>query len=490
MGRNAKIYTVFIGPGYDTARLHFRRSVMGPDGVRIPKSFLSNKDLLQKLRSALPDIEFVSRDLEPSPKGYDRLLMEIRELKDELDGVMLIGGHAIRRFALSDTEQQPLAFTGLPTIAVDNLFKLQPHPYETFAQKGKIITACVDREAILAPDKSEAMDDDLLGKIRIIGALAKMKRARILLIQDPQTEIDKEDFKIFPPKYNETTIDHMHETFGVEFITRDVAGLAKAYEEAGDKEAKKIAKMWIDESEGLKDTTEDEVVKSARLYLAIEEIIKECGEVSAVMIQGRLQDAGIDAHKSLPMMELQKRGVIACYQSYTGTTLAQMLAYYMVGRMSFVHDSVIDVFNNVTLHMHCGCPIRYVWGDKDLPYKIRDYTTGKWHEELKRRDGAVPGEVEFPVGVPATIWKVLVNLNEITVYTGTSIDGNSLYKEWDDIICRNKLALKVENAERIQNHRNVHKYGCHQTATFGDLRKKIKQLATFIGFDVVEEDVT
>ena len=56
--------------------------------------------------------------------------------------------------------------------------------------------------------------------------------------------------------------------------------------------------------------------------------------------------------------------------------------------------------------MHCGTAINNVWGDGNLAYKIRDYTTGKWHEDLKRRDGAVTAETAFPVGVPVTIWKV------------------------------------------------------------------------------------
>jgi hypothetical protein len=48
--------------------------------------------------------------------------------------------------------------------------------------------------------------------------------------------------------------------------------------------------------------------------------------------------------------------------------------------------------------------------------------------------------------------------------------------------------LKVNDAERIQSHWNVHEYGCHRAATFGDIRNQIKQFAALIGFDVVDED--
>ena len=33
MAGQSRVYIVFVGPGYDTARLHVNRSVIGPDGV-------------------------------------------------------------------------------------------------------------------------------------------------------------------------------------------------------------------------------------------------------------------------------------------------------------------------------------------------------------------------------------------------------------------------------------------------------------------------
>ena len=242
---------------------------------------------------------------------------------------------------------------------------------------------------------------------------------------------------------------------------------------------------------GLQEGLEEEILKSARLYLAIDRIREQvCPEPAAIMVNGeyRAIEEGITTTTSLAMTEFQKRGIIGCYQSYTGTTLAQLLAWYMEGRMSFVHDDVVDIYNNVTLHMHCGTPINDVWGEDNLAYKIRDYTTGAWHEDLGRRDGAVPAEVAFPVGVPVTIWKVFPMTRRITLYTGTSIDGNELYREWDDIICRNKLPVQVDDAEQIISHREVQEYGCHRTATFGDLRERIRQLATFTDFEVEEWD--
>jgi len=491
MAEPTRVYVVFATPGYDTARLHVNRSVMGPDGRRIPRNFVSNDDVLAKLQAALPEVEFVRRDLQGGSAGYDRLLGEIGSFKDSIDGVVLVGGAVIRFQGVSGPGQQPLAFTGLPTIYVDNLFKLQPMPYKVCREEGRVVLAELDREGILPPEQSEAMFQDLVEKVRIMDALRRLRQAKILFIKSPGSDIDGVDFKVLPPRYNEAIVARIKECFGTEFVFHDNEDLIARYHAIGEDEARPVAERWKAGAVSVQEGLEEEILKSARLYLAIDQIREEHGlEPAAIMVNGeyRAIDEGITTTTSLAMTEFQRRGIAGAYQSYTGTTLAQLLAWYMVGRMSYVHDDAVDIANDITLHMHCGTPVNNVWGDEELSYKIRDYTTGAWHEDLKRRDGAVPAEVSFPIGVPVTIWKVFPMTKRITLYTGTSVDGSEIYREWEDVICRNKLPVKVDDAEAILWHHDVLEYGCHRTATFGDLRERLKQLATFIDFEVEEWD--
>ena len=44
------------------------------------------------------------------------------------------------------------------------------------------------------------------------------------------------------------------------------------------------------------------------------------------------------------------------------------------------------------------------------------------------------------------------------------------------------------DAKKVQRHFSPAEYGIHRAATYGDLREKIKDLATFLGFQVMEED--
>jgi hypothetical protein len=45
------------------------------------------------------------------------------------------------------------------------------------------------------------------------------------------------------------------------------------------------------------------------------------------------------------------------------------------------------------------------------------------------------------------------------------------------------------DARKVLRYVHADKYGVHRCATFGDFRERIKDVATFIGFSVIEEDV-
>lgn len=482
-----KIFTVFLGRGYDVGRIYYGRSVLGPDGVRSPKTFLSNQDLLVKLEEACGDVEFIARE----SADYKRLIREISEMKDELDGVLVFGcGWDYNSLLPTGTDGQPLMFTGLPTIHVSNMFELQSGcPYELFAKEGRILTASLDRENNLVdPNATKALFDALVGKIRLIEVIKKMKEAKILMIAAPSYNYGGSDYKVFPPRYNEMYSARLKEIFGTDIVNEDVSDFLDYFNNMGDKdikEAEKIAQMWIDEAKEIRDVTEEEIAEAARLYLTMENF-RQKHEPDALLVSS--VSPRLFSMLSMGNMELNKRHIHASYQPQLDCILAQMAGYFMTGRMSYLHDIAVDPYNNVTLHMHCESPTTDVWGDKDLPYIIRDYTSAKWDEELKRKDGVIP-VAEFPTGVPVTIWKIQLLQKRILLWTGTSVDGNTLYKDFDDIMCRQKVAVRVDDANKIKdNVFNVHEYGCHMNLTFGDLREQVRQFAKLTGFDFIEVD--
>ena len=88
-----------------------------------------------------------------------------------------------------------------------------------------------------------------------------------------------------------------------------------------------------------------------------------------------------------------------------------------------------------------------------------------------------------------TVWKVYALHKKIGVFTGAVVSAQSLYGERvHPLLCRTKLVAKVDDAKKIQRLFSPGEYGIHRTATLGDLREVIKDLAVLLGFEVMEED--
>ncbi len=493
--QGARIYTVFVSPGCSC-----------PAGG-LAKGLTTNDELLHKLRSECSGVDFVARDIMKRGTTYDGLLKELEDLKEGLDGVLIIG----------TTREYRLAFTGLPTISVYNLFEWMNVPYKLFDtgkeedsilvggpehKHGRIITAQLDRRNVCAPSVSSAMFEDLVRKIKLIQLIKRLKETRILVVT-PYHYLAAVDYqgdasKRFPEDYNEVYTRAVRQSLGIELVRVKPEEFYEAVRavdqsELACKKAEEIAQMWIDEAEAMIDTTKSEVIKTAKSFLAFDALRKKynCHAVSTQMRtltgSGKLEDR---FWPGVGLMEFQKRGIQALCQEYENIMVAHLLGYYLAGRPSMLGDLMIDTFNNVTILTHCGAPINPYGDHRRLPYIIFSHAQSPVRETLK--PGSSTGaQVTFPVNEPVTIWKVYVLHKKIGVYTGRTVDGNSLYKNFegvDGIMCRTKLVTKVDDARKIQKHFSPDEYGIHRAATFGDLRQNIKDLATLIGYEVVEED--
>ena len=487
-GENTNIYTVFVNQGCSC-----------PAGGT-PEGLITNKEVLRKLQAKCSGVDFIARDMTERGTSMQGVLDELDASRERLDGVLILGALGNRDYRL--------AFTGLPTICVYNLFEWMNIPYKLYDtgressikvgeaeyRGGKILTAQLDRRNVCVPSVSSAMFEDLVNKIRIIQAIKKLKESRILVVT-PNKYLAQVDYqgdanRHFPQDYNQRYTHALKESLGVELVRIEPEEFYEAVKKVEQAEAEQIAQTWIDEAQGLKDTTKSEVVKTAKSYLAFEAIRKKhnCNAVSTQMRSltgsGKVEDI---FWPGLGLMELQKRGIQAICQEYENIMTAHLLAYYLTGRPSMLGDLMIDTFNNTTLLTHCGAPINPYGDDRRIPYIIWSHAQSPVRGTLKPGSGT-GAQVNYPAGEPVTIWKVYVLHKEIGLYTGKTADGHSLYKNFDSIMCRTKLVVRVDDAKMIQKHFSPDEYGIHRAGTLGDLRETIKDLAILIGYEVIEED--
>ena len=470
-GENTKIYTVFLGGGVQ----HFESTLI---------KRTTNEELLDKLRSACDGIDFVV--------GSSR--HKIEDIKQNFDGVLTFGG-------MSD---YAIALTGLPTIVVYNFPEFLHIPHAFFLSKGKILSACLDRANTCSPSISSRMFEDLVEKIRLIQVLKKMKESSILLVTDGVVAdyfgghrrdlhyVSEGDIQL-KKDYEKIFLDIVEKSLGTKVTkigTKEVSSNEQIQNiwDSENKKAEEIAKMWIAEAKEMKDTIESEVVKSAKMYLAMQILLDKykataiATHIRSLVKNPRREDR---VWPSLGNSELQKAGIVGCCQAHTNVVLTHMLAQYAFGRPSMMGDYLVEPFNDVTIVIHCGAPWNPYGDDRRIPYIIRDHAEGPGGHS-KPGDGAC-SEVLFPANEPVTIWRIDVQRKQILVHTGTTVSGYSLYKDWAYLMCRSKLVSKTD-AKKVQSHAYQDNWGVHKTVTFGDYRERIKDLGILMGYEVIEED--
>jgi hypothetical protein len=342
--------------------------------------------------------------------------------------------------------------------------------------------------------------------------LERIRGSKILSIQDydriqpidrggwaqvdaPMTDYDRE----YP--------ERLMESLGLKLVLVRSGELIQEIERAEKFETERIADRWIEEAEEVKNVTREDVIRSAELYVAYRRLLERY-DAHAITVSSwaLIPDGKIKAMPPLAEMELAKELVPCCCESLIDCTVTQMIGTYISGRPGFVGD-VLNTWGglapigtppeNLVMVGHCYGPIN-PHGDDGIAYVIRDHVVynnevGKrwmqsWRPESQSQASRqledehitlVGITVRWPVDEVVSIVKFNIYGRKVSLYTGTTIDGNSIYEDFDNHLCRTKIAVKTDVPFK-------NALGGHQVVFYGDHRAKIKGVAGLIGFDVVE----
>jgi len=469
-GEKTRIYTVFTS-GITTGAAY---SIYNPD-VDIP----NNEEILGMLKEKCQEVEFVGET--ERNRDVEKIMKNIGAQKDQLDGLICFG-----------TPPDELLTTGLPMIAVFRLwgqwFPVSYH-YKDFKGK-KVVTSCLP----VVPDKDPSVYssriEDIATKINLISAIAKMKGLRVLVITDkpPLGVWEPYDYQIGTSReeYDKIFVDNLKETFGAYLVPIPQNDLVEKYNAQDEVKAKEIANKWIDESSGIRGTNEAQIVRSAKLYLAMKELIEE-HDCDAIGTEGYGKFPGhysVLPSQGLPSSQLCTEGIVAAGETLLNSLITQQLGYNFTGCTGQDGDYFIDFLNDIAITAHCEAPFNPYGDEKRAPYIIRNLP---FFEE-ENTGGAVV-QVNYPIGVPVTVAKIDMNNKKIAVFTGETVSGEELFPYWNDLLCRTKVAIKT-NAKALHDNRDWNTFGHHRVTFFGDYRQEFLDLAQLIGFEAVECDKT
>jgi hypothetical protein len=397
------------------------------------------------LEKKFGDVKFVGGDMIP-PANVDQLAEKVRDA----DAIMLVhlsahGGDAPVLGKLIDV--------GLPTVLFSQPFS--GHGWMYFPQWHK-----QGKKVVLLPSSDWGELDRAVGLLRVP---AWMKQSRIIAWGPPQGTDAA------------CSAEQIKQRFGAELISVSndrVQAMMKAVDpKAAEAEAEDY---WLSKAKKIVEPSRQEIIESARLYLAIKELL----------IQERAQ-AITSSHcmgnprGCLTFSKLCDLGFVGACEGDMDSTLTMLMFAYAFRVPGFITDPVIDKSKGAMVHFHCTSATKMDGPNGPrLPFTIRTQTDSK---------GGVALEVENRVGQPVTCAK-LVNLDTM-LYTPGKISETST----SPMACRTQFAQSVPDAQRLFLNwgEEVIKGGVmtllHRVVFYGDYSAAIRDLGDLMGFKVIEE---
>ncbi|MBN1505382.1 MAG: twin-arginine translocation signal domain-containing protein [Sedimentisphaerales bacterium] len=431
-----KIYKVYVGR---TGGIYLSRPT---EEIKKFEQYLAG------IETRLGDVKFIGGDLVPPAEAG----AVIGRLKDA-DGVLLfhLCGHGGDAPAQA---MEQIVNVGLPTAVFSQPFS--GHGWMYFPRWHK-----AGKKVVLLPSSDWSELDRVAGLMRVAPHL---RRTKVLVVNGPLGTAAA------------CSAEQVKTKLGVEMIPVSIEETVAAHAAVDIKLAQREAEeYWLSKARRVVEPTRDEIVSSARYYLALKKMMIEKG-AQAVTSSGCM---GRPAKGCLAFSKLNDLGMVGACEGDMDSTLTMLMFGYAFDVPGFISDPVFDTARNALIHFHCTSSTK-MDGPKGgrLPFNIRTQTDS---------DQGVALEVENRVGQDVTCAK-FINLDTMLISTGKIIDVTR-----NDLGCRTQFVTEVADARSM-----FHNWGVgvleggvmallHRVVFYGNHMQSVKNLSSLMGFKVVEE---
>jgi len=434
-----KIYKVYIGR---TGGIYLSR----------PREEIAKfEKYLANVERKLGDVKFLGGELVP-PAEVDKVVAKL----SDVDGVLLfhLSGHG---GGAPKAAMDRIIDTGLPTAVFSQPFS--GHGWMYFPQWRK-----AGKKVVLLPTSDWG---ELEKIVRLMRVAPHLRHTRIIVVRGPQGTAAA------------CSAEQVKKRLGAELIPISVEKTMQLHKAVDIKAAEAEAKRyWISKAKKIVEPSRDEIINSARFYLATKELmIKE--RAQAITSSNCM---GGPAKGCLTYSKLNDLGLVGACEGDMDSTLTMLMFSYAFGIPGFISDPVVDTSSNALIHFHCTSATKMDGPDgKRLPFTIRTQSDSERGVSL---------EVENRIGQTVTCAK-FVNLDTMLISTG------KIFKiTHDELGCRTQFWTKVNDADKMFHNwgAGIIKGGQHGIMTllhrdvfYGDHLQDIKKLGVLMGFNVVEE---
>ena len=296
-----------------------------------------------------------------------------------------------------------------------------------------------------------------------------LRHSRVLLVSPPAARPATEGFT---------------QRFGTQFGFPAYTDLKAAYEAASVEEARRQAAAFIKGAVRVVEPSEEEIVKSLRLYLALTEVLRQ-QRANAIAIDclGGFGRGDLPAYPCIAFSKFNDAGLYGVCENDLDSAMTQLLVTSFSGRPGFVTDPIFDTSRNEVIHAHCvsATRLRGIHADPS-PYLVRTH--------LEDHKGASM-QVLAPAGEPVTVAR-FAGPDKLLLSVGEAVGNVD-----DERACRTKIRTKVADAHkllmgwsaalntgpRMPGTRDL----LHRVLFYGDHVQAIERLGRLLGFQVVRE---
>ncbi len=431
-----KIHVVYVGTG----------GAWPTPTFDAPAEVAKFKDYLAGAKTRLGDVEFVGGELIPNTVPA---ATEVAARLKDADAALVVH--------LSFGSSEPLlkfVEAGLPTAIFSQPFSGHDWMYVPRWQKA-------GKKVMLAASSDYA---DLERAAALLRVPVRMRQSRVIVVGSAQGT---------PPA---RSAEQVKQRLGSEIVPISQERVLSAYKAVDPKAAEAEAEQyWIGQAKKIVEPSRADIIKGARMYLAIKEIMIE--ERAQAITSSHCM--GEPVQGCLAFSKLNDLGLVGACEGDVDSTLTMLLFAHAFGVPGFISDPLFDTSRNAIIHAHCTSTTKL------------DGPTGKRAPFLIRTqcdtNRGVALEVQMRVGQEITCAK-LVNLDTMLISTGKIVE----LTDFHDRGCRTQITTEVANAKNM-----VGNWGgavldgdmmtlLHRVVFYGSHIESIKDLAALMGFRVVE----
>jgi hypothetical protein len=431
-----KIHVVYVGTG----------GAWPTPTFDAPAEVAKFKDYLAGVQARLGDIQFTGGEL--IRNSVPDAVQAVPKLKDA-DALLLVH--------LSFGSGEPLlklVEAGLPTAIFSQPFSGHDWMYVPRWQKA-------GRKVILVPSRDYRELERAAALLRVP---VRMRQSRILVVGSPRGTTPA------------CSAEQVKRSLGPEMVAIRQERILAAHQAVDLKAAEAEAEQyWIGPAQKVVEPSRADIINSARLYLAVKQIMIE--ERAQAITSSHCM--GQPAKGCLTFSKLNDLGLVGACEGDMDSTLTMLAFAYAFGVPGFISDPLFDTSRSAMIHAHCTSTTKLDGpAGPRAPFLIRTQCDSNQGVSL---------EVQMRVGQEITCAK-LVNLDTMLISSGKIIERTDFH----DRGCRTQITTEVSNARDMARHWCSALEGdmmtlLHRVVFYGNHGESMRDLAILMGLKVVEE---